>query len=1426
MSGKKLIRSKGWSFVFILMVVSFAQAQINRFSHIGVQEGLSHGWAKCIEKDQKGYLWVGTVNGLNRYDGKEFTVYKNQENNSNSLSDNFIQALETDRQGFLWIGTYSGGLNRFDPGTETFKSYRNAPKKLNSISDDQIHSIKQDSKGRLWIGTARGLDLYDYEKDHFNPFYTTKEETPVFIRGIVSCISEDRRGSLWVGTDNGLYVISPNAQQVKHYEYDEKEPSGLSHPYVTSIYHDIGGNVWIGTWGGGINLYVPDQDGFIHYQHDSKPYSLSHNSVLCVTGDREGHLIVGTEGGGLNVMDIASRQFTHYLPAVGQANGINSNSIHSLYADRESGITWVGTYAGGLNFFSQWNKPFVHLKQAIGELNNNSILSILEDPQGKIYIGTDGGGINIYDPTTQKVEVLSHQEDDPHSLMSNAVLSMKMDDQSNLWVGTFDGGLDYLPKGSRKFQHFLPDPKNGISDTDVSALCLGSDGKIWIGSMNGGIDIYNPRTQQFQNLRHAPGNPRSLSDNFITNIFEGQSGQFYIQTGKTMDVYDPKSAQFSRLEQGFGIRLTTPIASLQDRRGNLWVGTREGLFFFDLEKVKVKKFNTDNGLPNNSIAGILEDEQANLWVSTMGGLVKMKSAVNQPDSVYMHTYIKEDGLQANDFKDMACHRGPSGTLYFGGQNGINFFDPNKIQLNPVIPEIVFTEFKVFNQRVVYGQSNILRKPLNQSEEIQLQYAHNVFSFEFSALNYWLPQKNQYAYKMEGFERNWNYVGNQTSATYTNLDPGTYTFRVKAANNDGVWNEQGQSIRVVISPPWWKTTWFQVALVLLIVASVFAFIRIRLYQLKQRQKELKREVAARTEEISQINALLHKRNEEIGHKNDTLTDKNEQLQDQNHELERQGEKIRRLLKEIQELNELKLRFFTNISHELRTPLTLIIGPLEKLVVQTQLTNKVHNELGLMQRNAHKLLRLINQLLDFRKIESGNIQLKASKNDIVTCIQEVFDSFKFMADRKGLDYRFESSFDHFDLWFDSEKMEKILTNLLSNAFKYTPSGQVLVQLHMSPDQRALALEISDTGKGIPANELPHIFDLYYQANNASGLHQAGSGIGLALIKQYIDLHHAHIEVKSEVDKGTTFCTLLPIGSQHLSNGEILPFSTPITHTSTPLETDFQISTEDRAVLSDKVGDIPLGEKPMLLLVEDNADIRDYIHTSLQGDFQVIEAANGQEGLEKALDVIPDLIISDVMMPEMNGFVLCQKIKEDERTNHIPLLLLTAYSGEEKQWEGFRSGADDYVTKPFNINILQQKLKNIAHTREHLIEKFKQSTSLDIGSLSTNEADQLFLKKAIEVINENLANTNLSVEEFSEHFNMSRRNLLRKMKAITGLSVNEFIKNIRLKKSIEYLKHSDRNISEVAYAVGFSDPKYFSKCFKSEFGQLPKEFQGASA
>ncbi len=1397
-----------------------AQEASIKFEHLVIEEGLSHNWTKCIKKDSKGFLWVGTMNGLNRYDGKTFKIFKSDESVAESISDNFIQAIEEDKNGDLWVGTYSGGINRYNKFSEKFLSFEYIPNDSFSISANRIYSVLNDSKGRLWIGTEKGLDQFDFEKEYF--IHITNFSPPQeLIKGVIYDICESDNGAIWIASSTGLYQLNLENNDLEKFTNEPDNQYSISSNHVTQVYEDAYGNIWVGTLGGGLNLYNKSNNKFTRFNTDEEVNRLNHNSVLALSGDKKRRLYIGTEGGGLSIMDIPTKSIKTYLPDPNYDKSINSNSVHSIYYDEVSRVTWVGTYHGGLNYFSSWDKPFIHYKSQTGQLNNNNILSFTEDKDGNIYVGTDGGGVNIIHEKSGKSRFLVHEESNPNSILSDAVLAVHVDRAQNLWVGSFNGGLDCIQKNG-KMKHLQNDPsnENSISNNDVSAIFEDSRGNIWIGTMKGGINLLDPNSGKILRFQKESNSQSSVADNFISKVFESRDGMIMIQTGKSMDVYNYENNSFHRFGDDFDLELGMPIASLEDSKGNFWISGREQLFYLNSTDKTHQSFTAANGLPSNSIVGILEDAYGNLWLSTMKGLVKANGAVNNQENISFQVFTPAEGLQGLNFTEQACFKSKSGFLYFGGQNGFNAFRSKDILVNPVAPEIVFTSFKLFNEDVKIGMDETLPKPINELKEINLPYESNVITLGFSALNFIQPEKNQYAYRMENFEERWNAVGNNSSATYTNLDPGDYVFHVKASNNDGIWNDVGSSISIKISPPWWNTIWFKIIMGLMAIAIIVTYFRVRLYVFRARQKILKKQVKEATIQIQHVNELLADRNIRIEKQNAILLDKNDQLTIQNHELENQSNEIKRLLNEIQELTEMKLRFFTNISHELRTPLTLILGPLENLLNKDSEKAPFNKELNVMYRNASKLKHLINQLLDFRKIETGNLELNATQIDIVGFTKEIFDSFSLLADRKEINYQFWSEKNEIQTWFDPEKMEKIITNLLSNAFKFTRHS---ISVHIIRTLEFVQMEFSDTGNGIPVDQKEHIFDLYYQAKNSQNLRQAGTGIGLALIKQYVELHRGKIEVQSKPGEGATFKLYFRLGKNHFSSNEIKKSS--IDYKSECPILEFQdtapiySSAQELSIKDD--GESLLSFKPVLLIVEDNDDIRRYIKNVFHHQFQIYEAQNGEEGLQIAQDVIPDIIISDVKMPKVNGFELCHQIKNDERTSHISIILLTAFSEEKKQIDGLASGADDYLTKPFNAQVLQRKILNVMQTRRNLMENFKNQSTLELDSLATKTEDRKFIRKAIGLIDQNLTSVDFGVEEFSQEFHMSRRTLLRKIKGITGLSVNEFIKNIKLKKSVQLLQLQSMNVSEVAYAVGFNDPKYFSRCFKEQFGKSPKDY-----
>lgn len=1387
----KNFRPDRWLLALMLWAVCpLTQAQNDPvFSFLTVEDGLSNNWVKAILKDHDGFMWFGTFNGLNRYDGQSFQTF--HPNDSSGLSDQFIESLAEDAWGRLWVGTFSGGLCRFDRLTERFAPHTHAPDDPRSIRSNRVLCILPDSAGNLWIGTDQGLDRFDPETDTFEHVDLGLPRLKVY------SLHRSHHGWLWVGTDQGLFAWQ-GPERVQHFAPDPADPGSLAHPDAKSLYEDKYGNLWIGTWGGGLDRWQGPGQGFEHFRASQQIGTLGNDNILQVLGDGGDFLYVATEGGGLHRLDLRSRRFSQYLPDLRRERSINSNSVHALAYDAADGILWVGTYNGGINYFSQWDKPFRHIRAQVNGLNDNHITCLEEDQHGNIWIGTDGGGINIWTPETNRFRYVQAASG---RIQSDAILSLYCDRANRMWVGSFQGGLDLLDATGNLIRRFRPRPDDprSLSGSNVSAIYEDKRGQIWVGTMSAGLHRYRS-DGGFDYYQHDPSDPQSLADNFIFGMFEDRLGRLLVQTGGGLELFDPRQGTFSRLGKQLETDFENPVALLEDSQGNLWLGSNElGLFRIDRTGVEVRRYAVKDGLPSNSIAGILEDEVGNLWVSTHKGLCKFEEAVTKPERVRIYTYAVEDGLQGSEFKRGAYCLRRNGEMLYGGQNGFNLFDPTDIKNNPFVPPVHITGLRLFNRKVDFADSDLLAAPIAETQAITLTHQQSVITFEFSALNYLLSDKNQYAYQMVGFEDAWNYVGTQNSATYTNLDPGTYTFRVKASNNDGIWNEAGTTLAITILPPWWETWYFRGGVLLLFILLIVGVYQIRTFQLKLSKRQLEQQVSLRTADLEQANQLSEARQVEISRQNETLRQKN-------HALEQQAAEIRRMALEIEALHEAKIRFFTNISHELRTPLNLILWPLEELMAE-DLSPARKERLQLMHRNAQMLIKLINQLLDFRKIETGTLKLHPLQQDVMTVIRQTAEAFLDWAQRRQLDFSVHCEPPQLNMAVDADKLEKVLSNLLSNAIKFVQEGgRIELRAEQQPAQSdrgpRLRIEVIDNGPGIDTEQQAHLFERFYEGKRSRF---PGSGIGLSLVKELVELHEGCIEVDSAPGRGTRFTVELPTDLP--SEGQAIPafeggqpVSLPTGQASTP-----QVESANFEE-----------ERPMLLLVEDNLDILHFMQEQLQQEYVVAVAENGAIGIEKALEHMPDLIICDVMMPEVDGFELVQTLKQDLRTSHIPIVLVTARTGEEDRRLGLTFGADDYITKPFAFPLLRLKLRNMLFTRQQLKDQILAESWVDHESLSAVDAQ--FMRQAVQLVRDHLSDSEFGVEDFSEPFHMSRRNVLRKLKAITGLSINEFIRHTRLQEAHRLLLQGQLNVSEVAYSVGFTDPKYFSQCFKKQFGVSP--------
>jgi len=1365
---------------FLCSVLSFAQSGDIQFEHLSVKEGLSATTVLSILPDSRGFLWIGTYDGLNRYDGYSFTTFKHNANDSTTLSGNKIRAISEDSSGFIWIGTWSSGLNKYDREKEEFTRYSHIPDDPQSLISNEITFLYQDTSNYLWIGTLGGLDRFDSAKEEFIHFKHDSSDPSSISSNSIYSVYKDHSGILWIGTIKGLNKFNIKSNNFTSYKHNPDDPYSLSFNAVFSICEDSKGELWIGTFGGGLNKFDREKEQFIHYlNHPDDPSSLSNNTVTSVYKDRWGELWIGTYGGGLNMYVSRDDRFISYMNNPDNPKSLNDNIVYSICEDN-SGILWVGTWDRGLNKYdrSRGKEKFAHYSHIVDDpnsLNDNKVRAICEDNYGFLWIGTDGGGLIRFDRESNEYSHYTHDPGDPGSLGNDYVNSICEDNYGSLWIGTHGGGLNKFDREKNRFIHYIHNPNDpgSVSTNVISLVYEDKTGALWIGASVGVLIKLDRKNGQFIQYEYNPDDSSSFSQERVFSIFEDKFGVLWIGTyGCGLCRFDRETEQFKHYTNspGDSKSLSNNVVSsiYEDKSGVLWIGTEGGLNKFDRENEEFVCYRETDGLSSDMIHGILEDDYGNLWLSTNNGISKFN-----PANSSFKNYNEADGLQSNEFNPWAYHKTKNGEMLFGGNNGFNIFHPDSLRDNFFIPPVIITEFQLLHKPVSVGfnksfNRTILKKSIMETEEIELLYDENIISFEFAALDFHVPEKNQYAYFMEGFDKDWTYTyADRRFVNYTNLDPGEYTFRVKGSNNDGVWNEAGASLRIIIAHPWWATWW---AYILYGVFAVVLFsTSTRFYLNRQRLR---------------------------------------------HQLELEHEHAEKLL----EIDQMKSRFFANISHEFRTPLTLILGPCECIIKETT-KEEIKKRAGTIKNNANRLLSLINQLMDLSKLDAGRLKLEASFGNIVTFVKGVAMLFESLAERKDIMLKIKSTNDEIDLYFDKEKMEKILTNLFSNAFKFTPVGGKITVVISENEMNSVIIKIKDNGIGISEKEIPRLFDRFYQVDSSQTREQQGTGIGLSLTKELVELHNGKISVVSREGEWTEVTVALPLGKEHLLPEEIVEVG------DSPLER--KILVEDEDSITSLEFKKPFSEdldkdKTIILVVEDNTDVREYIKEALGENYQVEEAANGEQGLRKAENIIPDLIISDIMMPRMDGNELTRKLKNDEKTSHIPIILLTAKTEQESKLEGLATGADDYLMKPFDTQELQIRIKNIIENRRKLQKKFREGEFISPRGeeKKLSSIDERFMNKIMEVIEQHITEEEFSIEEFGNEVGMSRSQIHRKLKALSGKSASRYIRSIRLARAKKMIDAQKGNISEIAYSVGFSSPAYFTKCFKDEYGYPPSD------
>lgn len=1354
-----------FAFTLILLLTfrSFSQENTTKFEHIDIHNGLSENYVNSIIQDDLGFIWVGTTNGLNRYDGYSFKVFKFQRQGNYILSG-FINKLFKDYAGNIWIGT-NDGLQCFKPKNESFTLYQHSDNKK-SLSTNLIYDIYSTSDSILWIGVEDGLCRFNLKTKVFKTFKPNSNILNKSGFKRINAITGDKN-NLYLGSNTEILSFNLKEETFKAYKY--KYPISSQ-----AIYLENPNKLLIGTYGSGLfsldvitgffssysqiggckipniiqsilklknRIYLGTSSGLfyisnfentpqtIHYWNNTADQTNScPNSINCLSYDKSGNLWIGSQQDGCFKLNLETKSFKNY-PAPFNNKTNNSSPIVRTILEFDSTHLIIGTLGSGLYSFNRKTAVFNPIKFTTNDAINK-ITSVRLCKQHYILIGTEGAGLfvgklnkmGLNSNNFETKSIIRYSANDPSSLYfpSSYIMSTLEDHNQNIWIGTW-GGLvlcKMTTNGELKIVHtFEKKAENNNSLSSNNILCIYEDtnGVIWAGTRKGLNKISVNKYGDFE----------------IKNYFVNQN------------TYN-------------GLISNVVISIYEDKNKLLWVGTSGGgIAHFDRKTEQFTHYTIDEKIGSNNIAGILEDSKENLWLGTSKGLLlfdpKKKKFIN----------YYENNDKSNDYLLNSCIKTKNDELYFGNTVGFTGFNPLLIEQRTFIPPTVISGFSIFNRQVPiaapFNKRIILENSISYTKELTIKHYENAFTFEFASLDFYSPDKNQYMYKLEGFDNDWIYTNSDKRfATYSNLNAGNYIFKVKGTNSDGIWNETPRILQIKILAPWWKTWWAKILYVVIfsLILSLYLRYRIRMSELRNnlRFEHLERE-------------------------------------------------------KLNEVHQMKLRFFANISHEFRTPLTLVIAPLEKILKTKGLDNGIKYQLETMSRNVNRLLRLINQILDLAKAESQQLILKPKNDDFVNYISSLLSTFNLKAEQQSIELHFKSNLNSYCASFDHDVIEKIIYNLLSNAFNHTPAnGIISVSLQISNSSLA-EIRVKDTGVGIPKDFQERIFERFFQIEGHSVKAQKGTGLGLSLVKALVDIYKGTIEVNSFPGEGAEFIVTLPL---YMQTEEVVNVE--------KLSPDAEsIEVDD---ISEKTTVASISQTKTMLIVEDNPEMRAYIRNIFEAGYKIKEASEGKEGLDKARKNMPDIIISDVMMPGIDGMEFCKSIKTDERTSHIPVLMLTALDSNESRVEGIETGADAYLTKPFNVQHLEASVKALIASREKLKSIFGRKIMVDPAEVTVTSTDEKFLRKLMEIFEKKINDPNFNVESICTEISMSRTNLHHKIKAITGQTSSEFLRSFRIKRAGQLLLKG-LTVSETMYEIGISSRSYFIKSFKEIFEELPSEY-----
>jgi len=1382
-------------FVIGLLFTSIVFSQSIYFNRLTTENGLSNNNVFDIIQDKSGFLWFATDDGLNRFDGYDFKVFRRDPENENSLSDNSVWALREDKKGNIWIGTKSGWLNCYNPVLDKFSKWRI---ESDITKENSITFIYEDTKEKIWIGTYRGgLYRFDSLTEKHDHWYNNPDDNSSLSNNYISSILEDNEGNIWISTYNGLNRFNPKTslKEFTRFFNIPGNPNSISNNIIWNLTQSESDPnlIWIGT-ANGLTKYRTDKKSFSQItipNPEGLQFGTGSGSIIEEIFGDEKILWIDSYGGLLRY-DMVTGSFQRFITDKSDPNSISSNQIKMAIKDR-SGVVWLANDSG-INFFSskstKFNNTFSGKFRIINptELSNKNIKAVTETPDGRIWFGTEKG-LFYSVPASEGISIKKHIQSQKFNIWSLAP-----GNSSDLWIGTYGSGLFRLDLKTDELKRVSTLEKKNKSPAVnyIKSIQCDSKNKIWIGYWGLGLALLNPLSGDCNGWLNDADNIYSLSFDDVWVIHNDRKGRMWIGTnGGGLNLAYWKAGLFNEAEggkfyrwiaseSGTGNLSSNSIYSIcesskkysSDNFTVLWIGTSNGLNKFvvkDIDdkndfqlppEVEVTHYTIKEGLTDNSIKSIIEDDDGNLWLGTSSGI-----SMFDTKSITFRNFSRADGIAGGDINLSSAYKNKDGLIFMGSTAGLNYFYPDEIKLSSYVAPVLITDFQIFNRSVGVGENSPLKQSILHTKEINLSYTQNVFSFEFAALDYSSPKSIQYSYLMEGFDNDWINSGSRRFVTYTNLNPGRYTFKVKSTNSDGVWNENFSQLKVIITPPWWQTPWAIGLYALIFILGVLGIIKFQKYRTR--------------------------------------------LQ---HELKMQEFEAHHL----REIESMKSRFFANLSHEFRTPLTLIKGPLEQLI-SGRIKDNLVDYYKMLFRNTEKLQNLIDQLLELSQLEAETIPLNKQQVELVSLLKGFTYSFMPLAEQKFISLNFSSAVDKMNISLDRDKLEKIINNLLSNAFKFTPSGGK-VSVVLLAELPTVKIKVSDTGTGIPEEYQAKIFDRFFKVEDDSKRNQAGSGIGLALVKELVELHSWNISLESKEGAGTVFTLTIPLEKTiELEDEKTLPSfikSADKKPEAVSLLIDDEIKDETEEEAKPE-------SKPVILFVEDSSEVRSYVNDLLKPDYKVLLAENAEEGIELALKNIPDLIISDLMMPGMDGIEFCNKIKSDWQTSHIPFILLTAKVTDESKIEGLETGADDYLTKPFNYEELAARIKNLIEQRKRLRDKFSKEINIQPEKLTSNAVDGEFIQRILSAAEKNLGNAEFDTEHLAQELFVSRRQLHRKLQAITGQGPGEFIRVFRLKKAAQMLIENKLNVTQIAYEVGFESPAQFTRAFKKHFSCLPSDF-----